>query len=156
MDLVEGIEWPFLISGLWCVLGGAGYLYLALTPLRMPVHKKQEEQEMGKEGVSRSDLSQPVLPLVCFMLFLYYTCSGAVERVFQSMATTWSLISKKLFICTLLENFFSSSTFQGRSVVHYLSRPPWPPSQTRSTAVGSCSDAWRAFLLPLASDRQPW
>ena len=48
VDLVEGIEWPFLISGLWCVLGGAGYLYLALTPLRMPVHKKQEEQEMGK------------------------------------------------------------------------------------------------------------
>ena len=44
VDLVEGIEWPFLISGLWCVLGGAGYLYLGLTPLRMPVHKKEEEQ----------------------------------------------------------------------------------------------------------------
>ena len=93
VDLVEGIEWPFLISGLWCVLGGAGYLYLALTPLRMPVHKKEVEQGMGKEGVSRSHLSQPVLPLVCFMLFLYYTCSGAVERVFQSMATTWFPIS---------------------------------------------------------------
>ena len=115
VDLVEGIEWPFLISGLWCVLGGAGYLYLALTPLRMPVHKKQEEQEMGKEGVSRSHLSRPVLPLVCFMLFLYYTCSGAVERVFQSMATTWSLISKKLYhlhsLRKLLENQFFFLTF---------------------------------------------
>ena len=70
---------------------------------------------MGQEKVSRSHLSQPVLPLVCFMLFLYYTCSGAVERVFQSMATTWSLICKKLYqLHSLgkLNHFFSSSTFK--------------------------------------------
>ena len=45
VDLVEGIEWPFLISGLWCVFGGAGYLYLALTSLSMPVYQQQKQRQ---------------------------------------------------------------------------------------------------------------
>ena len=89
VDLVEGIEWPFLISGLWCVFGGAGYLYLGLTAsLSMPVYQQEQEEARGES--SSLKLSRPILSLVCLMLFLYYTCSGAVERVFQSMATTWS------------------------------------------------------------------
>ena len=78
-----------------CVLGGAGYLYLGLTPLCMPVHQQKQEVATEQGEVSRSKLSRPILSLVCFMLFLYYTCSGAVERVFQSMATTWTEGCKK-------------------------------------------------------------
>ena len=100
VDLVEGIEWPFLISALWCVLGGAGYIYLGFTSLSMPVYQQQQQQQEAEgEEVSSSKLSRPILSCVCFMLFLFYTCSGAVERVFQSMATTWSSSCKNNEIC---------------------------------------------------------
>ena len=114
---MEGIEWPFLISGLWCVLGGIGYIYLGFASHHMPVYQQQQEARGGEGEVSSSKLSRPILSFVCFMLFLFYTCSGAVERVFQSMATTWSLcgpLALSPSMAALTDSFYSGGFMFGR------------------------------------------
>ena len=82
-------------GGLWCVVGGAGYLYLGLTALPMPSHKEEEQKELQvqEQGLQVKEQGLEVQcerpGLLLLLLFLYYTASGAVERTFQSMATTW-------------------------------------------------------------------
>ena len=98
------------------MVGGAGYLYLGLTALPMPLHKEEEQKELDvkeqklevkeqglqvkEQGLENQEQGLKVKEqgpevqrerpgLLLLLLFLYYTASGAVERTFQSMATTW-------------------------------------------------------------------
>ena len=91
------------------MVGGAGYLYLGLTALPMPSHKEEEQKELEvkeqglqvkEQGLEVQEQGLKVKEqglevqrerpgLLLLLLFLYYTASGAVERTFQSMATTW-------------------------------------------------------------------
>ena len=81
---VPTIAWPFIISGVWCMVTSLGFLLLARLPYTMPRYYEQDKQaELG--AGQEAERSIPHWKPLLMVVFLYYFVSCGVERIFQSM-----------------------------------------------------------------------
>ena len=53
MGGIQSIAWPFLIGGLWCVVGGLGYFYLGLCKHTMPIYQVEEDKSSSTENQAK-------------------------------------------------------------------------------------------------------
>ena len=114
MGGVQSIAWPFLIGGVWCVVGGLGYFFLGLCKHNMPIY--QQEEESSSEAPAK-EIPLPTITLFSFIIFFFYTFSGAIERTFQSMSTTWSMCGPLQLdpgMATLTNSFYNGGFMCGR------------------------------------------
>jgi len=148
MGGIQSIAWPFLISGLWCVIGGLCYFYLGLCKYDMPIYQHKEEKISSTEDLSK-DVSFSIITVFSLIIFFFYTFSGGIERIFQSMSTTWSMcgpLQLEPGMATLTDSFYNGGFMCGRITGSFLAGV-LPPSSMVTISVLSVAGA--SFILIL-------
>ena len=88
---IQSICWPFLISGLWCTCVALGFIGLAVRrSLMMPQFYDENTNTKHKDSGPQK-LSWWRKRIFLILAIQFFAFSGALIRVFQSMATTFSM-----------------------------------------------------------------
>ena len=88
---IQSICWPFIISGIWCTCVAIGFIVLALRKsLEMPQFYDENTNTKHKDSGPQK-LSWWRKRIFLFLAIQFFAFSGALIRVFQSMATTFSM-----------------------------------------------------------------
>ena len=88
---IQSICWPFIISGIWCTCVAIGFIGLALRrSLDMPQFYDENTNTKHKDSGPQK-LSWWRKRIFLLLAIQFFAFSGALIRVFQSMATTFSM-----------------------------------------------------------------
>ena len=79
----------YFFLGVWCIVFSLGFFVLAFLPYTMPRFYEKEKEDNPKQ--ERKDKPIRYLPIFFFLVFLYYFISCGVERIIQSMVSTFGL-----------------------------------------------------------------
>ena len=119
---IQSIAWPFIISGAWCVLVAIGFLLLSrktssgCLPVSMPQFYDENTNTKGKD-TGPAKLTHNKKRIFLVLVVLFFALSGAVIRVFQSMATTFGLcgpLKLESHAAALTDSFYASGMCLGR------------------------------------------
>merc|ERR1711974_327785 len=95
---IQSIAWPFVISGSWCVLVSVGFFVLSRASIlvSMPQFYDENTNTKGKD-YGPAKLSYIKKRIFLLLIIVFFALSGAVIRVFQSMAMTFGIVG----LCSL-------------------------------------------------------
>ena len=82
---VRKIAWPFIITGIWCIVFSLGYAILGCLPYRMPVY--YEDTTEDEPNTEASTVKVQNWNLLLFLTFFYYVISCGIERIYQPMVS---------------------------------------------------------------------
>ncbi|XP_023332189.1 sodium-dependent glucose transporter 1 isoform X2 [Eurytemora carolleeae] len=116
---IQSICWPFLISAGWCICISFGFVLLSYSNLQMPKFYGSNSSKSRTDFSSKSSdkLSRTGKRIFLVLVVLFFSLSGAVVRVFQSMTTTFALcgpLALDSHSAALTDSFFSSGMCLGR------------------------------------------
>jgi len=126
---VQSIAWPFIISGVWCIFIAVGFLALTYKKsFKMP--------QFYDQNIKHKDIGLEKLPAMKKHIFLvlivvFFTLSGGVIRVFQSMSMTFALcgpLQLDSHKAALTDSFYSSGMCVGRLMSIWLATVLLPSS----------------------------
>lgn len=126
---VQSIAWPFIISGVWCILIAGGFMALTRK-------KSFSMPQFYDETIKHKDTGLEKLPalkkqIFLFLIVVFFTLSGGVIRVFQSMSMTFALcgpLQLDSHRAALTDSFFSSGMCFGRLMSIWLATVLLPSS----------------------------
>eukprot|EP00092_Neocalanus_flemingeri_P019142 GFUD01020736.1.p1 GENE.GFUD01020736.1~~GFUD01020736.1.p1 ORF type:complete len:479 (-),score=106.16 GFUD01020736.1:18-1454(-) len=121
---VQSIAWPFIISGVWCILIAAGFLVLSrMTSFSMPQFYDEnintKHKDTGLEKLPRKNKQ-----IFLILVVIFFALSGGIIRVFQSMSMTFALcgpLQLESHRAALTDSFYSSGMCFGRLASIFLS-----------------------------------
>ena len=104
---IQSICWPFIISGIWCTCVAIGFIGLALRrSLEMPQFYDENTNTKHKDSGPQK-LSWWRKRIFLLLAIQFFAFSGALIRVFQSMATTFSMCGPLQLDSHRFENFLA-------------------------------------------------
>lgn len=124
---VQSITWPFIISGVWCILVAIGFIALAKKErFSMPqfYSKSVKHRDIGFEKLTLLRKSSFI-----FFIVLFFALSGGIIRVFQSMSMTFGLcgpLKLDAHRAALTDSFYSSGMCFGRLMSVWLAATLFP------------------------------
>jgi len=126
---VQSIAWPFIISGVWCILISVGFFALSTV-------KSFSMPQFYDENIKHNDIGLEELPTMRKHIFLcliviFFTLSGGVIRVFQSMSMTFALcgpLQLESHRAALTDSFYSTGMCFGRLMSIWLATLMLPSS----------------------------
>ena len=145
---IQSIAWPFVISGCWCVLVSIGFFILsrASTLVSMPQFYDENTNTKGKD-YGPAKLSYLKKRVFLLLIVIFFALSGAVIRVFQSMAMTFGMcgpLQLESHMAAITDSFYSTGMCVGRFASILLATKLLPSTLLVLCMVG-CTIA--AFLL---------
>jgi len=145
---IQSIAWPFVISGCWCVLVSIGFFILsrASTLVSMPQFYDENTNTKGKD-YGPAKLSYFKKRVFLLLIVIFFALSGAVIRVFQSMAMTFGMcgpLQLESHMAAITDSFYSTGMCVGRFASILLATKLLPSTLLVLCMVG-CTIA--AFLL---------
>ena len=115
---IQSIAWPFVISGSWCVLVSVGFFVLsrASSLVSMPQFYDENTNTKGKD-YGPAKLSYIKKRVFLLLIIVFFALSGAVIRVFQSMAMTFGMcgpLQLESHMAAITDSFYSTGMCVGR------------------------------------------
>ena len=115
---IQSIAWPFVISGSWCVLVSIGFFILSLASslVSMPQFYDKNTNRKGKDD-GPANLSYIKKRVFLLLIIVFFALSGAVIRVFQSMAMTFGMcgpLQLESHMAAITDSFYSTGMCVGR------------------------------------------
>ena len=115
---IQSIAWPFVISGSWCVLVSVGFFVLsrASSLVSMPQFYDENTNTKGKD-YGPAKLSYIKKRVFLLLIVVFFALSGAVIRVFQSMAMTFGMcgpLQLESHMAAITDSFYSTGMCVGR------------------------------------------
>ena len=115
---IQSIAWPFVISGSWCVLVSIGFFVLsrASSLVSMPQFYDENTNTKGKD-YGPAKLSYIKKRVFLLLIVIFFALSGAVIRVFQSMAMTFGMcgpLQLESHMAAITDSFYSTGMCVGR------------------------------------------
>ena len=115
---IQSIAWPFVISGCWCVLVSIGFFILsrATSLVSMPQFYDENTNTRGKD-YGPAKLSFVKKRVFLLLIVIFFALSGAVIRVFQSMAMTFGMcgpLQLESHMAAVTDSFYSTGMCVGR------------------------------------------
>ncbi len=80
---VPKVAWPFLITGVWCILVSCIYVLLGCLPWEMPRYYESGEGEARVKVAQGSRIKHWRIVIVA--VGVYYALSCGIERIYQPM-----------------------------------------------------------------------
>ena len=138
---IQSICWPFILSGCWCLLISVCFLGLSLRKSWVMPQFYDENTNTKHKDSGPIKLSSLGKRLFLSLVILFFSLSGGVVRVFQSMSTTFgmcgplqleshqsvdqpptsSLLISCYFRAALTDTFYSTGMCLGRLTSTFLS-----------------------------------
>ena len=115
---IQSIAWPFVISGSWCVLVSVGFFVLSRATgcVSMPQFYDENTNTKGKD-YGPAKLSYIKKRVFLLLIIVFFALSGAVIRVFQSMAMTFGMcgpLELPSHMAAITDSFYSTGMCVGR------------------------------------------
>ena len=115
---IQSIAWPFVISGSWCVLVSVGFFVLSRATgcVSMPQFYDENTNTKGKD-YGPAKLSYIKKRVFLLLIIVFFALSGAVIRVFQSMAMTFGMcgpLQLESHMAAITDSFYSTGMCVGR------------------------------------------
>ena len=88
---IQSICWPFILSGLWCLLISVCFLGLSLKKSWVMPQFYDENTNTKHKDSGPIKLTSLGKRLFLSLVILFFSLSGGVVRVFQSMSTTFGM-----------------------------------------------------------------
>ena len=115
---IQSIAWPFVIAGSWCVLVSIGFFILSLASslVSMPQFYDENTNRKGKDD-GPANLSYIKKRVFLLLIIVFFALSGAVIRVFQSMAMTFGMcgpLQLESHMAAITDSFYSTGMCVGR------------------------------------------
>jgi len=139
---VQSIAWPFIISGSWCVLVSVGFLLLSQAGglVTMPQFYDENTNTKGKD-CRAVKLTFFKKRLFLVLIVLFFALSGAVVRVFQSMAMTFGMcgpLQLESHLAAVTDSFYSTGMCVGR-LASILLATRLLPSTLLAVCMAACT-----------------
>lgn len=126
---VQSIAWPFIISGVWCILISVGFF--ALSRVKSYSMPQFYNEDVKHKDIGFEKLSSVKKNIFLFLIVIFFTLSGGIIRVFQSMSMTFALcgpLQLDSHRAALTDSFYSSGMCFGRLMSIWLATVVLPSS----------------------------
>ena len=116
---IQSIAWPFVIFGSWFVLVSIGFFILSLASSLVSMPQFYDNENTNKKGKDDgpAKLSYIKKRVFLFLIIVFFALSGAVIRVFQSMAMTFGMcgpLQLESHMAAITDSFYSTGMCVGR------------------------------------------
>ena len=88
---IQSICWPFILSGIWCLFISVCFLGLSLRKSWVMPQFYDENINTRHKDSGPIKLSSMGKRIFLSLVILFFSLSGGVVRVFQSMSTTFGM-----------------------------------------------------------------
>ena len=88
---IQSICWPFILSGVWCILISVCFLCLSMKKSWVMPQFYDENTNTKHKDSGPIKLTPAGKRIFLSLVVLFFSLSGGVVRVFQSMSTTFGM-----------------------------------------------------------------
>jgi len=150
---IQSICWPFILSGCWCLLISVCFLALSLRKSWLMPQFYDENTNTKHKDSGPIKLSSVGKRIFLSLVILFFSLSGGVVRVFQSMSTTFGMcgpLQLESHQAALTDTFYSTGMCLGRLTSTFLSPLLLPHTLLIICMVGCFfSSLLLMFLAPI-------
>merc|ERR1712066_10333 len=150
---IQSICWPFILSGVWCLFISVCFLGLSLRKSWVTPQFYDENTNTKHKDSGPIKLSSIGKRIFLSLVILFFSLSGGVVRVFQSMSTTFGMcgpLQLESHQAALTDTFYSTGMCFGRLTSTFLSPLILPHTLLIICMVGCfISSLFLMFLAPV-------